>query len=324
MIPKVSIICFAASYGVALLLELLRVFGSVKIHRMLIIAASIAGIAAHSMFIVLQANSGSAFSVWYFGSLILAGVLSVVFVLRIVNSRNSIAGLLLLPTSLALIAVAESFPRVTDSNDRTWAIIHGLSLLLGTMFVFLGFLTGCLYLLQSRRLKQKRPVSWIPSLEKLQLYNERSLIGSVIMLGIGLFSGIFINASAAHQPIPWKDPIVWASIIWLIWLISVVAFKIAYRPSRQGRKVAYLTIGSFLFLAIVLGILYFLPSQHTQTVMRSNRIELLAFGGFDGSRIRQSSDERLPEQLMSVSEFWRIRLEGKSWPILTPATGGER
>lgn len=265
MIPKVSIICFAASYGVALFLEMLRVFGRVNIHRLLIVAASTAGLAAHGMFIVLQINSGVAYSVWYFGSLVLAGVLSGIFVWRILNSRKSISGLVLLPTSLALIAVAESFPRITDSNDRTWAILHGLSLLLGSMFVLLGFLTGCLYLLQSNKLKRKRPVSWIPSLEKLQVYNERSLLVSVVLLGVGLFSGIFINANASHQPIPWHDPIVWASVIWLVWLVSVVAFKIAYRPSRQGRKVAYLTVGSFLFLAIVLGILYFLPSQHTQT-----------------------------------------------------------
>lgn len=274
MIPQVSIICFAASYGIALFLELLRVFGSVRIHRMVIVGAAMAGLVAHGMFIVLQSNSGTPYSVWYFGSLVLAGVLSVVFIWRIVNSRKSIAGLLLLPTSLALIAVAESFPRVTDSDDRTWAAIHGLSLLLGTMFVFLGFLTGSIYLLQSKKLKQKRPVSWIPSLEKLQLFNERSLIASVLMLGIGLFSGILINANASQQPIPWHDPIVWASIIWLVWLISVVAFKLTYRPSRQGRKVAYLTIGSFLFLAIVLGILYFLPSQHAPSAGRSIQPDL--------------------------------------------------
>ena len=64
--------------------------------------------------------------------------------------------------------------------------------------------------------------------------------------------------------IPWTDPVVVASLVWLTWLIVVVLFHAFYRPARQGRKVAYMTIGSFLFLSLVLSIIRWLPSQHTE------------------------------------------------------------
>ena len=42
----------------------------------------------------------------------------------------------------------------------------------------------------------------------------------------------------------------------------VLVFESVYKPARQGRKVAYLTLASFVFLALVLGIVLLGPSRH--------------------------------------------------------------
>ena len=62
--------------------------------------------------------------------------------------------------------------------------------------------------------------------------------------------------------IPWSDPVVLASLAWLTWLTSICIFNAVYRPARHGRKIAYETVVSFLFLSLVLGIILLKPSGH--------------------------------------------------------------
>ena len=58
-----------------------------------------------------------------------------------------------------------------------------------------------------------------------------------------------------HGAIWWTDPVVWSSTLLSAWMVVVAVFNFAYKPARQGRKVAYLTMGTFLFLAMTLGAL---------------------------------------------------------------------
>ena len=45
---------------------------------------------------------------------------------------------------------------------------------------------------------------------------------------------------------------VWVTLAMFGWLLLHVVIGAFYRPIRQGRKVAYLTLVSFVFLVIVL------------------------------------------------------------------------
>ena len=83
--------------------------------------------------------------------------------------------------------------------------------------------------------------------------------------------------------IPWSDPVVVASLVWLTWLIVVVLFHGFYRPAGQGRKVAYMTIGSFLFLSVVLSIIRWLPSQHTEDLSAAAATTRVLETGVEGS-----------------------------------------
>ena len=48
----------------------------------------------------------------------------------------------------------------------------------------------------------------------------------------------------------------------LVWLLAASIFSAVYRPARQGQKVAYLTVVSFIFLAFALGALLVGGSEH--------------------------------------------------------------
>jgi hypothetical protein len=62
--------------------------------------------------------------------------------------------------------------------------------------------------------------------------------------------------------VPWSDPLVYSSAILLAWVFLATAFNALYKPARHGRKVAYLTVASFVFLAMVLAVLVLSDSQH--------------------------------------------------------------
>jgi hypothetical protein len=270
VLSGISVVCFAASYGVAVLLELTRFFVRTKIRNAVMIGFAAAGLFAHTVFLAFlmqrRWGRGLPIATWYTGCLILAWALAAAYLLSVLTNRQSTAGLLLLPTSLALIAAANLFPQV-DDTVQIWSMVHGLSLVVGTALIVVGFLAGLMYLIQSYRLKNKLPPRsgfWLPSLEWLQKLNERSLYASIALVGMGLVIGILLNVVRAggKTVIPWSDPVVLASLAWLIWLASICVFNAVYRPARHGRKVAYETVVSFLFLSLVLGIILLKPSGH--------------------------------------------------------------
>jgi len=270
VLSGISVMCFAASYAVVLALEVSRLFFRLVARTPLRIGFTIAGLFANVVYLALRFRQlradGLPLLNWYTGCLALSALLVLVYLLGLRRRRRSTAGLVLLPTSLVLIGMAHAFPD-SLANAAIWSVLHGVSLGVGMALVAMGFGTGLLYLYQSWRLKRHRvmvanPV-WLPSLEQLQRSNERFLLASLALLGFGLMSGIGLNMLRARdQGIPWSDPVVLASLVWLIWLLAVAIFSGVYRPAREGRKVAYLTLGSFVFLALVLGIMGAAPSKH--------------------------------------------------------------
>jgi hypothetical protein len=123
-----------------------------------------------------------------------------------------------------------------------------------------------MYLLQARRLKRKLP-PWpgfrLPSLEWLEKVNSRVIILSAILVGVGFLAGMILNTiGAAPGAIPWSDPVIWTSALMFGWLLTAAIFNAVYRPARRGRKVAYLTVASFGFLAVALSVFFLVDTQH--------------------------------------------------------------
>ena len=69
--------------------------------------------------------------------------------------------------------------------------------MLATVSLLVGFVAGLMYLVQVRRLKHKSAVAAgrlrLPSLEWLQWANGRAMLVSLLMLGLGVLSGMVLN-----------------------------------------------------------------------------------------------------------------------------------
>jgi ABC-type uncharacterized transport system permease subunit len=281
MISGISITCFAASYAVVLALEISRLFFRSGVRWAVMVGFTGAGMLAHTLFLAYRAAhaQGSPLSSkedWY---LIAAWVLAgAYFYLACFHARNAF-GVFLLPFVLGLIGVgalaADAAPFAGEPASAVWGAIHGVSLLLATVSVVGGFVAGLMYLHQSYHLKHKRPPRAglrLPSLEWLRKANSRALIFSMPMLGLGILSGIVLNlVRRGPQPggVAWNDPAVLSTTVMFAWLLIAVLAGWFYRPAREGHKVAYMTVVSFVFLVIALGIGLLIDSGHGD--LRSRR-----------------------------------------------------
>ena len=104
------------------------------------------------------------------------------------------------------------------------------------------------------------------SLEWLERVNSRTLGVSVVLIGLGFISGI-VMGMASHRGEAsytlWTDPVVLSLAAMLFWLVTAEIFRLVYPAARRGRKVAYLTLASFVFLVIALASFTLLDTVHS-------------------------------------------------------------
>jgi ABC-type transport system involved in cytochrome c biogenesis permease subunit len=274
MLSHISIVCFAASYAIVLAMEVSRLLFSSKIRGAFLVGWAWAGLFAHTIFLYYRAvnTTGVPLSSWRDWFLVAAWALMVAYLHLLYFHPQTSIGLFIMPIVLVLIGMAafaaspEPFAR--EPASKVWGAIHGSSLAAAVVSMLVGFAAGVMYIWQKWRLKQKRPVGQglrLPSLEWLQRINHRAIIIALIMLGIGVLGGMILN-SIAHRPIedrlPWSDPLVLSTIIMFFWLLAAVVVSRVFMTTRQGRKVAYLTLISFLFLVAALAMGLLIDTQH--------------------------------------------------------------
>jgi len=274
MLSGVGIICFAGSYAVTLALEISRLLFRSGVRGAVMLGFAGAGLVAHTAFLYYRAvnTAGPPLSSsqdWY---LVAAWVLVVVYLYLVYYHPKTAFGLFLLPLVLGLIGtakwVASPQPFAREPASQVWGAIHGVSLALAVAALLVGFAAGVMYLYQVHRLKRKL-LSWrgprLPSLEWLQQANSRAMIVAVVMLGVGVASGTILNLIRRAEPserLPWHDPFVLATLVTFGWLVLAVVAGKLYRPALHGRKVAYLTLVSFLMLVLTLCAGLLLNTQH--------------------------------------------------------------
>ncbi len=273
MLPKITITCFAASYTVALALELARFVLRGSWRGALALGFIAAGWLAQTLFLGYRAATDTAMPLssafdWY---LVVAWLLASLQLYLSIFHRRWVHALFILPIVLALIATAHWASRQPFAQlpaSRFWVVVHATIWSLGAVAVSIGFVAGLMYLLQARRLKHKLPAAGklrLPSLEWLERINRRAIVVSVLTTGVGLVSGLvlnLVNHSQQQGAVPWTDPIVWESAVLFGWLLAAALFSALYRPARGGRKVAYLTVASFVFLALFLAVQLFNAGEH--------------------------------------------------------------
>ena len=271
MLSGISLVCFAASYTVSLGLELTRLAFRSRVRHVAFVTFGMVGFVVHTIYLANRAReemmSGLPLSSWYDWCLLAAWALVLIYLIAVIMRPHLTLGLFLLPLVLLLLTVAwilRDLPAFSqDHATRVWGLLHGFALLLGTVIVVIGFVAGVMYLVQANRLKRKlspRLGLVLPSLELLQQANIGALITSSCLIVLGLSAGIVLNLvrhTSEQEHTPWTDPVVWSSELLLVWLFAALLFNWLYKPARQGRKVAYLTVASFLFVILAVGLALF-------------------------------------------------------------------
>ncbi len=266
------IIGSAIGYVIAFVLELIGVRRRIAGHRVVLGIITLCAVATHFIYLAGNATSGNGLNVSTADWLLWAAwLIAAVYFAALFYLPRTPTGVVLLPIVLGLIVSAHwasNQPLASERSFYVWGIIHGLLLLAGTVAVCIGFLAGLMYVAQSYALKHARSSAnrlRLPSLEWLERMNSRALGLSAILIALGFVSGVVmsvvIHRGEAGYAL-WTDPVVLSLAAMLLWLVAAEGFRLAYPAARRGRKVAYLTLASFVFLVIALASFTLLDTVH--------------------------------------------------------------
>lgn len=278
MLGRLTVLCFAGTYGLALLGELARfaVRGAARWYATVGLTA-LAWVVQTVYLANLAATSGRMPISTVFESLmVLSWIFAAIGLYLMVQSPKLAVGPFVLPIVLALTSVAALAPRRSDwGNAWTgatvfWGSVHGLFLLAGAVCTCVAFAAGLMYLAQASRLKTKRPPRFgftLPSLEQSERLNRGSIVLAFPLLTFGLLIGLILTvtahaASPERAPLSWTDPKVISALA--MWLVFAVLLHARFRPAMRGRGVVVLTIIAFAFLVFTwVGVeLLRLPTAH--------------------------------------------------------------
>lgn len=270
MLTGVTVSCFLLSYLVVLAMEASRFVMKVPGRNALLIAMFVAGLAAHSIFLVNQflgvsiaADQPFQPANWFQWSVLGAWGLAFACLGLMIRNPNASIGLYLIPLILGLIGLGQLLrgwePFHPQTTLSVWGSIHGVSLLIGTMFICFGLAFGVMYLVQSYRLKTKKQPSVkfrLPTLEFLQSMNRLSLFTTTGALAIGLASGIMLSFYGQGQIAWFSGGILFSFALFAVALVAS-GWELISGGSLGGRRSAYLTIANFVFMVIVLGLVLY-------------------------------------------------------------------
>ncbi|MCX7425917.1 MAG: cytochrome c biogenesis protein CcsA [Planctomycetia bacterium] len=278
----IGVVCFASSYAVALALEISRLLFRSGVRGAFMVGFAAAGLVAQTAFLYHQAlkTPGSPLSSQRDWCLVAAWLLVVVYLYLTCYHPKNAFGVFLLPLVLGLIGVArflaDAQPYAREPASRAWGVVHGVSILLASVAVLVGFVAGIMYLEQARRLKKKLPPIRglrLPSLEWLARANSRAIVVSVLMLAVGLASGEILRLLSQGDRLPWYDPVVLSTVCVFLWLLAAAVVGVLYRPAQAGRKVAYLTLVSFVALVVALALVLSVDTQHGGRQSRAEAVD---------------------------------------------------
>ena len=232
--------------------------------RGLLIFCGSAGIVAHSAYLVNRSLAsglpplvGSSHD-WL---LVLAWLTAVIYLVVLAVQERVAIGVLILPPLIGMI-VMSMFVENSAPNEipalatQRWGMLHAATLVMGIGSVAAATLCGAMYLLQYQKLRGGKSMLHrlqLPSLERLTSLNRWLVIGTVVMLTVGLITGVILAAASKAKggAFQWVDPVVIGTTT--VWLVMVgYLFWLLTQKEQTGRQVARLTIvaGGFLLLTI--------------------------------------------------------------------------
>lgn len=274
-VSRISVVCFAASYLVALACEASRLVFRSGVRGAVMVAFASAGLFAHTLFLLWRAVNTPAVPLssaydWY---LLAAWVLAGGYLWLTASNPKTPFGLFMLPIVLGLIGAAQlssrsPFPQ--SPATQIWGTIHGSFNLAASVAVAIGAIAALMWLIQAGRLARKQAPAQgfrMPSLEKLSVTARRAGAIAAWTASAGFISGLVLNAVNLRrgllETVPWNDPVVLrmgALVAWLV-VAAIASRSVARRPDG-ARTTAWLSLVSFAVLtgSILWGVLG--PTRH--------------------------------------------------------------
>ncbi len=252
---RVTVVCFLASYALALGLELLHLWAGRPALRWLALLAGAAGLVAHTLYLVARQPP----LIWQFSwMLFVAWVLAVFYLEGAVHHPRQSWGLFVLPLILGLLGLGllfgtpppdarGLFSDELQSPHDLWRPVHSALLLLASVGVCVGFLASLMYLFQARRLRTKslpgRGLRML-SLERLETMNRRALVLAFPLLTAGVVAGVVLLLDS--DSVGWTDPRVVSTLA--LWAVFALLLYLRFAQHLRGRPVALMTILAFVML----------------------------------------------------------------------------
>jgi ABC-type uncharacterized transport system permease subunit len=184
---------------------------------------------------------------------LLALLIATVFLLIAWRYRTLSFGVFALPLALLLTVVpALGHDKYTFSSPvirSGWLFVHIAALLTAYAALIFSLGASLLYLIQERRLKNKRSpgfLDWLPSLETMDQIAQATLVLGFCGMTVGLFAGSLI-AQERYGAAYFADPKIWASF--LMWGLYVVMLFVRRSTGLRGLRAVYLS--SLVFLAMI-------------------------------------------------------------------------
>jgi ABC-type uncharacterized transport system permease subunit len=180
-------------------------------------------------------------------------LLGAAFLILAVRYRTVSFGIFLLPVA-ALLTLVPAFRPGAELLDYPllhtgWLFLHVSLLLAAYAALLISLIASVLYLVQERRLKQKRTTparSWLPPLETTDQIALKSLLFGLPCMTAGLLIGSVV-ALETIGPAFFADPKVLLSLA--MWVVYVVMIYIRRHSGLRGRRAVYLS--GFVFLIVL-------------------------------------------------------------------------
>jgi ABC-type uncharacterized transport system permease subunit len=255
-LEKVTVMCFAASYGVAFALELWHLFRPRPILRIFALGFGAAGLLAHIIYLTMQSLPLSSPT----GSLFFLALILAVFCFYGTIHHERVAwALFVLPLVLGLVGLGVLLLDASNASSRPeswgyfWGLVHGALLILAAVGVSVGFIASVMYLVQLRRLRTKAPPNHglpLQSLERLELMNRRAILWSFPLLTAGLLAGFALQLYNGMLLQDWLNVRI-LSLVGL-WVVFAILLYLRYWVHVRGRQLALWTMFAFVILVLAL------------------------------------------------------------------------
>jgi ABC-type transport system involved in cytochrome c biogenesis permease subunit len=259
---RLKVLCFAGTYGLALICELARLFVRSPFRWYLTVGLTALGWIVQTVFLTNLALKDHILPVTsaFESVMVLAWIVALIGLYLMLHWPRQVAvGLFVLPLVLGLVAAAGWFaPRqsnwMEEGMTAFWGTVHGSFLLAGAVCTCLAFAAGLMYLAQMRRLKLKKSHRLgfsLPSLEQTERVNRGAITVAFPLLTFGLLIGMVLSVKARSLAdggftLSWTDPKVISALG--MWLVFAVLLHARFQPEMRGRSVMVLTIVAFAFL----------------------------------------------------------------------------